>query len=210
MREWLAELAATVLAAVVAHAYVTLFFTIAIEEAGVPLPFPGDLIIAYYGWRAGGDPYEIVQTILVCALASTAGTLGPYWLSRRFGRGVTARIARWLDIDMAHVDQLFGWVDRHGFAAVVVARLIPGLRVAASLVAGTAKVPPLAFAGGVFVAGAIYWTGWVMLGAILGPKVEDLLDPSFLPFVIIGVPVVVIALFVGRVIWARRKRATRS
>jgi hypothetical protein len=49
-----------------------------------------------------------------------------------------------------------------------------------------------------------------MLGALLGPKVEDLLDPSFLPFIIIGVPVVVIALFVARIIWARRKRAKRS
>src|SRR3954464_11356118 len=152
MREWLADPARAVLGAVVAHAYVTLFFAIAVEEAGVPLPFPGDLVIAYYGWRANGDPYEIVQTILVCALASTVGTQAPYWLSRRFGRRVTRRAAGWLDIDMRRVDTLLEWVDRHGFAAVVVARLIPGLRVAASLVAGTARVPPLAFAAGVLAA----------------------------------------------------------
>lgn len=207
MREWLGDLPRTALAAVVAHAYVTLFFTIAVEEAGIPLPFPGDLIIAYYGWRAGGDPYEIAQTILVCALASTAGTQGPYWLSRRFGRRVTERIAGWLDIDMKRVEQLLEWVDRHGFAAVVVARLIPGLRVAASLVAGTARVPPLQFAAGVFVAGLVYWTIWVMLGALLGPTVEDLLSPSFVPYIIVGIPAAVIVLFVGRALWARRKRA---
>src|SRR3954471_16491153 len=207
MREWLADAARAVLGAVVAHAYITLFVAIAVEEAGVPLPFPGDLVIAYYGWRAGGDPIEIAKTIVTCALASAAGTQAPYWLSRRFGRGVTERVAVWLDIDMKRVEQLLGWVDRHGFAAVVLARLIPGLRVAASLVAGTARVPPLAFAGGVFVAGLIYWTGWVLLGAFLGPKVEDLLSPSLVPLIIVAIPLGVIALFAARVIWARRARA---
>ena len=210
MREWLRDIAQAVLGAVVAHAYVTLFVAISVEEAGIPLPFPGDLVIAYYGHRARGDPYEIAQTILVCALASTVGTQAPYWLSRRFGRTVTSRAAGWLDIDMRRIEQLLGWVDRHGFLAVVVARLIPGFRVAASLVAGTAKVPPLAFAGGVFVAGLVYWTVWVMLGAILGPKVEDLLDPAFLPYIIVTIPVIVIGLIVGRALWARRRRAKRA
>jgi len=210
MREWLRDMAHIILGAAVAHAYVTLFFAIAVEEAGIPLPFPGDLVIAYYGHRARGDPYEIAQTILVCALASTAGTQAPYWLSRRFGRTVTERAAGWLDVDMKRVDQLFGWVDRHGFIAVVITRLIPGLRVAASLVAGTARVPTLHFAGGVFVAGLIYWTIWVLLGAFLGPKVEDMLDPAFLPYIIVTIPVVVIVLFVGRGLWARRQRARRA
>jgi len=210
MRDWLADLARTVLGAVVSHAYITLFVAIAIEEAGVPLPFPGDLVIAYYGWRAGGDPIEIGKTIVTCALASTAGTQLPYWLSRRFGHRVTQRVAGWLDIDMARVDELLRWVDRHGFVAVVAARLIPGLRVAASLVAGTARVPPLDFAAGVFIAGLVYWTGWVLLGAFLGPKVEDLLDPSFLPYVIAGIPIVAIVLFVGRIVYARRRRARRA
>src|SRR5262245_1306089 len=123
MREWLIDVGRTVLHAAMSHAYITLFVAIAIEEAGIPLPFPGDLVIAYYGWRAEGDPVEIAKTILICALASTAGTQLPYWLSRRFGHVVTERVASWLDIDMRRVDELLGWVDRHGFIAVVVARL---------------------------------------------------------------------------------------
>ena len=77
------------------HQYVALFFLIAIEEAGLPLPAPGDLIIAYYGWRAGGDPYEIAQVVLTCALASTTGTLVPYALSRRYGDQVARRVGAW-------------------------------------------------------------------------------------------------------------------
>ena len=105
MRDLIRELTQTILAAVTTHAYFTLLITIAIEEAGVPLPVPGDLVIAFYGWRAAGDPIEIVRTILVCASASTIGTQAPYWIARRWGRPVTERLAFWLDIDMTKVDR---------------------------------------------------------------------------------------------------------
>ncbi|HKW77596.1 MAG TPA: DedA family protein [Candidatus Limnocylindria bacterium] len=209
MRELIAEIARGLLAAVTAHAYVTLFFAIAVEEAGVPLPVPGDLIIAYYGWRAAGDPSEVVRTILTCAAASTAGTQVPYWLARRFGRSVTERLTGWLDIDMRRVEQLLGWVDRHGFYAVLGARLVPGFRVAVALVAGTARVPPLPFAAGIFVAGAIYWTLWVLIGATIGPHVADVIRPAYRPIFLLGIPLVVIAAFVGRLLWARSRRSTR-
>jgi len=210
MREALGDLARVILAAAVAHVYVVLFFTIAIEETGVPLPIPGDLVIAYYGWRAGGDPWEIAQTILVCAAASTAGTQIPYWLSRRFGRTVTERAAYWLDVDMDRVERLLGWIDRPGFVAVIAARLLPGFRVAVSLVAGTARVPPADFAAGVFVAGAIYWTLWVMLGVVVGPHVEDLVSPAYVRIIVIAIPLFFVLAFLLRTIAVSRRRARRT
>ena len=195
-----------VVAAVTAHAYVTLFFVIAIEEAGVPLPVPGDLIIAYYGWRAAGDPFEIARTILTCAAASMVGTQLPYWLARRFGSRVVDKLAFWLDLDKARIATLLTWVERHGFWAVVAARVIPGFRAAVSLVAGTARVPAPAFAGAVFVAGAIYWTLWVLIGAVLGPHVVDVVRPAYLRIVVIAIPLIFVALFVARLVWARRRR----
>jgi membrane protein DedA with SNARE-associated domain len=206
VRDFIRGLAQTILAAATTHAYFTLLITIAIEEAGVPLPVPGDLVIAFYGWRAGGDAIEIAKTILVCAAASTIGTQAPYWIARRWGRPVTERVAFWLDIDITKIDQLLVWIDRHGFRAVLMARLIPGLRVTVSFVAGTARVPPLQFAGGVFVAATIYWTLWVLLGAALGPEVARTLRPAYLRVIVIAIPVVVVGLFVTRLVIAQRRR----
>jgi membrane protein DedA with SNARE-associated domain len=210
MRELVARLARGILTAVAAHQYVTLFLTISVEEAGIPLPVPGDLIIAYYGWRAAFDPVETVKVILICALASTVGTQVPYWLSRRFGLTVTERLVFLLDLDKDKVQQLLGWVDRHGFRAVLLARLIPGLRVAVAVVAGTARVPPFAFASGVFVAAAIYWTGWVLLGAILGPHVVDALSPAYLRVIAVSIPVVFVGLFLVRLAIASRRRRMKA
>jgi membrane protein DedA with SNARE-associated domain len=207
VRELLREISRFVIGAVTAHAYLTLFLVIAIEEAGVPFPVPGDLVIAYYGWRAAGDPFEIARTILTCAAASAAGTQIPYWLARRFGSRVVERVTFWLDIDPSKVDRLLTWVERHGFWAVLAARVIPGFRATVSVVAGTARVPAPAFAGAVFISGAIYWTLWVLIGAALGPRVADALSPAYRRIVFIAIPLVFIGLFVGRYVWARRRRA---
>jgi membrane-associated protein len=207
VREFLSGIARALLAAVTAHQYVTLFFGIAIEEAGIPLPVPGDLLIAYFGWRAGRDPIEVAQVILTCALASTAGTQAPYWLARRFGHRVAEGAAFWLDIDPRAVDSLLKRVERNGFRGVLIARLIPGLRVAVSLVAGTAGVPPLRFAGAVFAAAAIYWTGWVLLGVFVGPHVADVLSPAYLRVIIVAIPAIVVVTFGARMLIAARRRA---
>lgn len=210
MRELIRDIVRGLLAAVAAHQYVTLFFAIAVEEGGVPLPVPGDLLIAYFGSRASGDPIELAQVILVCALASTAGTQVPYWLARRFGRTIALRAAYWLDLDVKGLDRLFGALERRGFRGVLIARLIPGLRVAVSVVAGTAGVPARSFAAGVFVAAAIYWTGWVLLGAVVGPHVSDVLSPAYIKAIAILIPVAFVAIFALRVLIARRRRRARA
>ncbi|TMG52700.1 MAG: hypothetical protein E6H89_05800, partial [Chloroflexi bacterium] len=128
------------LVAVLEHQYVVLFFVVAIEEAGVPLPAPTDVVIAFYGFRARGHLPDLAEVVLVCALASTVGTLVPYFLARRFGPTVAHRLATWVDGDPAQVDRWTERIHRRGFIAVVVGRLIPGARVVMSLVAGTAKV----------------------------------------------------------------------
>jgi membrane protein DedA with SNARE-associated domain len=186
------------------HQYVLLFFIVAIEEAGIPLPAPTDVVIAFYGYRARGDLPELAQVVLVCALASTAGTLLPYVLARRFGPSVAHRLARWIDIDPAQVDRWTERIHRHGFLAVVMGRLVPGARVVMSLVAGTAEVPVHQFSLAVFVAASIYWTFWVTVGVALGPTFRRLVGP-YLAYVVIALPLLVVSFFVYRHLRARRK-----
>lgn len=169
------------------------------------MPAPGDLVIAFYGYRAQGDPLALARVILTCAVASTTGTLVPYFIARRWGLPVAHRFAGWLDVDARSVDKWIDRVHRYGFRAVLLGRLIPGLRVVMSLVAGTAEVPVARFSAGVFVAATIYWTGWVLLGALVGPQVDDLIEP-YVGYIAIGIPVVFITLFVLRVIVVRRRR----
>jgi membrane protein DedA with SNARE-associated domain len=164
-------------------------------------------VIAFYGYRARGDPLEIAQVILVCAAASTVGTLVPYFIARRWGMPVAIRLAAWLDVDARRIDEWVARIQKHGFRDVVIGRLIPGLRVAMSLIAGTADVPLREFSPGVFVAACIYWTGWVLLGVFVGPAVDDLIEP-YVGYVVVAIPIVFVALFVLRLALVRRRSAT--
>jgi membrane protein DedA with SNARE-associated domain len=196
-----------VVARAAAHQFVTLFFIVGIEEAGIPLPAPSDLVIMFYGDRARGDPFGLAQVVLVCALASTAGTLIPYSLTRKFGDTVAHKFAEWMDVDPVQVDVWERRIAEHGFIAIFLGRLIPGLRVAMSLVGGTAKVPLHEFSAGVFLAGLIYWTFWTLLGAFFGPAVRRLIPQAYIEYVVIGIPVIFIGFFVFRYVRGRRRRA---
>ena len=206
MREFFADAIRRLLGVVAAHEFITLYLIISIEEAGIPLPAPGDLVIAFYGYRAEGDPLGLARVILICAAASTTGTLVPYFIARRWGLGAAHRLAGWLDFDERRIDEWIERLHRMGFRGVVIGRLIPGLRVTISLVAGTADVPVERFAAGVFVAASIYWTGWVLLGALLGPQVDELIEP-YVGYIAVGIPLVFISLLLLRVIAVRRRRA---
>jgi membrane protein DedA with SNARE-associated domain len=195
--------------AVLEHQYVLLFFVVGIEEAGIPLPAPTDVVIAFYGYRARGDLPELAQVVLVCALASTAGTLVPYVLARRFGHSVAHRLASWIDVDSLQVDRWTERIHRRGFIAVLLGRLVPGARVVMSLIAGTAEVPVYQFSPAVFVAACIYWTFWVTVGVALGPTFRLIVGP-YIAYVVIALPVAVITFFVYRHLRARRKWAARA
>jgi len=201
---------AAVLLIIAEHQYVTLFGIVAIEEAGVPLPAPSDLVIMFYGDRARGDVMSLALVVLTCAAASTFGTLVPYLITRKYGDAAAHRIAGWIDVEPKRVDEWEERIARRGFIAIFVGRLIPGLRVAMSLIGGTAKVPLAEFSAGVFTAGLIYWSFWTLLGALFGPVVRRLIPRAYIDLVVLGIPIVVIGYFVFRFVRGRRRRAAAS
>src|SRR6185295_14063935 len=125
MRAFFADAIRWVLSIVAAHQFVTLYLIIAIEEAGIPLPAPGDLVIAFYGYRARDDPLELARVILTCAAASTTGTLLPYFIARRWGLSVSHRFAGWIDVNTRTVDE---WIARGHRGGAGVALLGRGVR----------------------------------------------------------------------------------
>jgi membrane protein DedA with SNARE-associated domain len=201
---------AVVLLIVAEHQYLALFGIVATEEAGVPLPAPSDLVIMFYGDRARGDLASLALVVLTCAAASTFGTLIPYLITRKYGDAAAHRIARWIDVDPKRVDEWEERIAKRGFIAIFLGRLIPGLRVAMSLIGGTAKVPLVEFSGGVFAAGIIYWSFWTGLGALFGPVVRRLIPRAYIEYIVIGIPVVVIGYLLFRYIRGRRRRASAS
>ncbi len=198
------------LALIAGHQFFALFGLVALEEAGVPLPAPSDIVIMIYGSNRRESLVGLASVVLICAAASTVGTLVPYAITRKWGQSAAHRVARWIDVEQEQVDTWTARIAARGFAAVFVGRLIPGLRVAMSIIGGTARVPLHEFSAAVFLAGIMYWSFWTGIGAIFGPTVRRLIPERYIQFVVIGIPVVFITYLVFRYVRGRRRHARKG
>lgn len=200
---------AAVVALAAAHQFVLLFLIVAIEEAGIPLPAPNDLVVAYYGDRARDDMSQLAIVVVLCAAASVVGTLPPFALARRFGTVGARRAAEWVDISPEQVERWLDRIAKHGFATVFLGRLIPGSRVVMSFVAGAVLMPPLQFSVAVFMSGLVYWSFWVGVGVLFGQTFRDVVGPAYLHYVLIALPLLFGGYLLFRHLRGRRRRARR-
>ncbi|MGC4001504.1 MAG: DedA family protein [Anaeromyxobacter sp.] len=154
--------------------YAGLFAVILIEEAGVPLPLPGDLFIAAMGFMAQQGRAAFLPTAAVVTSATVLGAAALYLFSRHAGRPLILKVARRFGYTEAREARLEGWLARRGWLAVVVGRLIPGLRIVMTVVAGALRLPRSTFLVGTTAAGLIWATLYFWLGWALGAGYERL------------------------------------
>ncbi len=152
--------------------YTGLFAVIFVEEAGVPLPLPGDLFIAAMGFLAHRGLAAFAPTAAVVTTATVLGAAVLYLVSRHAGRPLLVRVARRLGYTEEREARLEAWLARRGAAAIVLGRLVPGLRIVMTVIAGALRLRQSTFAVGTLVAGIVWATLYFWLGWALGAGYE--------------------------------------
>jgi membrane protein DedA with SNARE-associated domain/DNA-binding transcriptional ArsR family regulator len=142
------------------------------EESGVPLPFaPGEIVLLAAGLliAAGGlDPYVFIPLAM---LACTAGSVVGYSWARLVGEHGLTSLAQRLH-QQRNLERVSKRLRSAGWIGVAVSRLIPGLRIYTTLVAGAVRVPPRTFVAAI-VPSTVVWVGaFVALGTVVGIPVE--------------------------------------
>lgn len=171
------------------------------EECGVPLPFlPGDVLLAGGGMVAASGHVSLTLFIAATTLAMCAGALIGHAWSHAAGRPALLRLAA----RVGRADQLeraAGRLRAGGWPAVLICRLLPGMRVYANLAAGVAAVRRRTFAAGLVPSVLIWTIGFTLLGFLIGRPVVRALGAArdALPVtLLIGVvSVVVLAVALG-------------
>ncbi len=152
-----------------AHSYGVwaLFVLLLIEEAGVPLPAPGDTLIAL----AGAQPHRTLPYTLevlgLCTLAVFLGSSALYWVMRRGGRSFLMRYGHYLHLNPQRLERMETWLAQRGTLAIILGRLIPGLRVPTTVMCGLSGVPYRVYAPSAALAGLIWSAIYFLLGAVL-------------------------------------------
>ena len=148
-----------------------IFLIFLLEEAGLPLPLPGDLALVWAGFRIASGQSLFVVVLLVVEVATLIGASTLYWLGLRGGRPLIVRYGRFVHIDESSVLRVEGWVGRHVFLAVFLGRIMPGSRIATSPAVGVVRVPYRSFLPALGVSTLLNSTFWIGAGFYFGPGV---------------------------------------
>lgn len=172
-------------------------------------PIPSELIMPLAGFTAGTGKLSFVGVVITGALGSLLGQLPLYYLGRWVGEAKLVawadRYGKWLTVSGAEVKKADDWFDRHGYKAVFLARLVPGLRSLISIPAGISEMRLATF----LLYSALGTALWVLLlttlGSILGENYE-LVDTYLGPVALI----VLGAVLVFAVAWVVRRRTKKQ
>lgn len=134
------------------------------EETGVPLPLaPGDLILLAAGLLIAAHNLSAWLFVPFAIGAASAGAFVGYSWTKALGAVGLRAVARRLGVER-QVDRLATRLQSTRPAGIMVCRLLPGLRVNTTLVAGAMGVELRTFLLGAVPAIVI----WVLLGTALG------------------------------------------
>jgi membrane protein DedA with SNARE-associated domain/DNA-binding transcriptional ArsR family regulator len=158
-----------------AVAIVLLCTLLFVEEAGVPVPFaPGELTLLAGGLliAAGGlDPFIFVPlAIVVCVAGATVGFSWARIVGEHGLVGLAAKFHQHRALERVSIR-----IRMAGPVGIAVSRLIPGLRIYTTLVAGAFGVRRRTFIAGMVPSTAIWVVVYVAVGVVAGIPVEHFL-----------------------------------
>jgi len=147
-------------------------------------PIPSEFIMPLAGFMASKEQRTLSGVVLAGTIGSVLGALALYYAGYFIGEQRLKRLidkyGRWLTISLEDLERAKGWFAKHGRLAVLVCRLVPGIRSLISIPAGIARMPLVSFLFYTAI-GSGFWTAMLAYGGyVLGDKfqqVEKYLNP---------------------------------
>ena len=145
--------------------YFGLFLILFVEEGGIPLPVPGDIFIATVSALPKSNYFLIVLTVV---LATLAGSTILFTLAQKIGHPLIVKFGPKIKITPQKIKKIERWFEKYGGWAIVIGRLIPGLRIVTPVVAGLFGVSYKTFWLYTAIAAFIWANIYYVLGRFFG------------------------------------------
>jgi membrane protein DedA with SNARE-associated domain len=207
------QLAQTVLSFFHVYELPTLFFAILIEEAGIPIPIPGDALVMLAGAEPHTSLQHAVAAITVSSLAVFLGSSVLYAVMRRGGNPLLVKYGKYVHLHEQRVYRIKSWLEHRGRVAIIVGRLIPGLRIPTTVLAGTSGVAYREYAVTAAIAAVVWSCFYYAVGGFLGQAAPvvwaiaaDAVDDIPRWLVVVGLCLLTIGAVSG---WQMRKQIRR-
>ena len=156
-----------ILAFYLVHEFTALFLLLFLEEAGIPLPVPGDVLVAWAGAHHAHSPGYALTVLAVCGAGVFLGSSLLYAVMRWRGRPLLEKYGRYVHLSEKRLNRMEGWFRRHGVWAILCGRMIPGLRMPTTVMAGLSDVPYRVYAPTCAVTAVAWAALYFYLGEVL-------------------------------------------
>ena len=145
--------------------YLGLFLILFIEEGGIPLPIPGDIFIATVAALSKTNYFSLVLTVVAATLC---GSTILFTLARFLGHKLIVKFGKYIKLTPEKIKKNEKWFIKHGGKAIVIGRLIPGLRIVTPAVAGIFEVSYKTFWLYTTIAAFIWANIYFVIGRFFG------------------------------------------
>jgi membrane protein DedA with SNARE-associated domain len=144
--------------------------------SAVGVPLPEDLTLATSGYLISKNLMSWVPTVLVGIAGVLTGDQFAYSLGKAFGPKVLAH--RWLSrlLPAERFERMRNRFLRHGPKMIFFARFVAGLRGPVFLTAGVLQMPRRRFLFWDLAGAAVSVPLFVLMGYLVGPRLESLLS----------------------------------
>jgi membrane protein DedA with SNARE-associated domain len=153
------------------HSYIAIFLAVLLEELGIPMPIPTDLLIIFAGVKGSRSIPNLGLWFVLLNIASAIGASGLYWIVRRGGRPLIDRYGRYVHLGPKEVARAERLLARGGWWSIAIGRAIPGLRYLAVISCGLLHVPYMRFVTAHIAGSSVYIALFLALGSFFGPTV---------------------------------------
>lgn len=175
------------------YGYFAVFFLVALESAGVPMP--GETALVSAAVVAATGALNIVLVVLCAAAAAIVGDNLGYWLGREFGFPLVYRYGHIIRVDEGRLKVAQYLFQRHGGKIVFFGRFVAILRAFAAFLAGVNHLAWPRFLFFNALGGIVWATIFGAGGFLLGQAFEHYARP-------VGVAALIAAV-IGAVIASR-------
>ncbi|HEY7995030.1 MAG TPA: DedA family protein [Candidatus Eremiobacteraceae bacterium] len=177
--------------------YAGIFGGMGLQATGF-VPLPSEVMMSFGGYLAQARSLELWAVIAAGTLGDIAGALVAYAIGYYGGRPLLERFGKLVFVRPADLERIERWSNKFGSRAVLICRLLPGIRAFASLPAGVTRMHVAVFTGFTAAGSLIWCTAFASLGFALGKNWSEL-DPFVRRFAVLLIILVVVA--IGIWIW---------
>lgn len=172
------------------------------EEAGIPLPVPGDIYIAYVGFEISRGVISFHLAFFLLFIGVLAGSSILFYLSYLYGQKIVLRFGKYIHLNERKLVFLEKQFRKYGPLVIIFGRHIPGFRIPITIFSGIAKIDYKVF----IASEAISVIAWILIfmkiGQTLGRDTQRLFHNhyAFLLFLLIPITLTIITVLFGKFI----------